>query len=94
MKIKVELDSAWFRNRFFSLSAKSQLDLAHDSNIIVKKGQKLKIKFIAKSDNDLENIKNIIISKNLICDVNPDFTIVDDSGYEVKCFSATNIQTL
>lgn len=94
MEIKVELESCWFKNKYFSLSVRSKTDLAHDSKIIVKKGQKLKLKYIAKSDDDLHNIKNLIICKNISCEINTDYNMVEDNGYEVKCFQASYIKTL
>lgn len=94
MELKCDLDSCWFRNKYFSMSVKSQIDLAHESQIIVKKGQKLKIKFIAKSEDDLSNLSELVKNKNICCSINPEYSIVDDNGYEVKCFSASKVKTI
>ena len=94
MELKSIVESFWVKHRYFSLAVRSEIDLAHDSQIIVKKGQKLKIKYVAKTDSDMNDISNLITCRNITCAINPNFTIEESNGYEVKCFQAINIKTL
>ena len=78
--------------KYFSLQAKSCEDVCSQNQIILKQNQILRVKFSPKTFEEIKPFADILLNSEIVLDVNPEFVLIEDSGYTVKQFTAQSIR--
>ena len=79
-------------NKYFSLQVKSTQDVCAQNKILVKQNQILRVKFNAKTFEEIKPFADILLNSEIEITTNPEFVLIEADGYTVKQFTAKSLQ--